>query len=199
MTKPNDALPFTEPLLPLLRLPYQCLVWQHGYAWSLHHLQSLLRTESDDAHRFGDSDRHVFRRHSEHLISTSADYYERSGCRGLTQPKEEALFPRGSSLFSITERQYGCVGEPQYLSGTSARPRHRLLLRHAFPGGELAAGKRSGAAPQPACALISRRFPPRTVRSKCRCQLYLFCSEVRVIPGRNGHRNAFYHPRLQFA
>lgn len=25
-------------------------------------------------------------------------------------------------------------------------------------------------------------FSPRTVRSKCRCQLYLFCSEERVIP-----------------
>lgn len=46
----------------------------------------------------------------------------------------------GSFLFSITERQHGCLGEPQYLSGTSARSRHRLLLCHAFAGGKLAAG-----------------------------------------------------------
>lgn len=58
-------------------------------------------------------------------------------------------------VFSITERQHGCLGEPQYLSGTSARPRHRLLLRHAVAGGKLAAGKTSqlcilaGARPSP--------------------------------------------------
>lgn len=82
-------------------------------------------------------------------------------------------------MFSITERQYGCVGEPQYLSGTSARPRHRLLLRHAFPGGELAAGKLQ-------CHAVGgvRAYPTslefRVVRSECGCQLYLFRPEVRV-------------------
>ncbi len=36
--------------------------------------------------------------------------------------------------------KFSCFGEPQYLSGTSARSRHRLLLCHAVAGGELAAG-----------------------------------------------------------
>lgn len=40
----------------------------------------------------------------------------------------------------IASKQHGCLGEPQYLPGTSARPRHRLLLRHAVAGGKLAAG-----------------------------------------------------------
>lgn len=66
--KAGDAPSFTEPLPRLLRLPSPCPVWHHGYAWSLHHPQSPLRTESGDARSCWDSSRHT-----EPLTSPSAD------------------------------------------------------------------------------------------------------------------------------
>lgn len=98
-----------------------------------------LRTESDNARRYRDRFRHISSRHSELLISYGLiwnKWMQRSDTA-----KKGGTFSRGSFLFSKKKkRQHGCLGEPQYLSGTSARSRHRLLLRHALAGRKLAAG-----------------------------------------------------------
>lgn len=52
------------------------------------------------------------------------------------------LSSRDQILF-LERNKNGRVGELQYLSGTSAGPRHRLLLGDAVAGGELAAGERA--------------------------------------------------------
>lgn len=55
--KPNHAPSFTSPT-PSFGSPIACLFWQHGYAWSLHHLQPPLYAPTpENARRYGEASR----------------------------------------------------------------------------------------------------------------------------------------------